>query len=153
LFTIGAVGVPLGFVQAEIVMACPVMSASGPWGTVTTAVALPGKTRRVSSHQAMILPQGYGTVVVEETVALAQKNPPMTLDEAVAEVRRDPLHSVHARIDGLEVELRVVSADERPQATEDVLGGAGPWVGETTEEILQVMQEFRRDDGREPPRL
>jgi hypothetical protein len=101
----------------------------------------------------MILPQGYGTVVVEETVALAQKNPPMTLDEAVAEVRRDPLHSVHARIDGLEVELRVVSADERPQATEDVLGGAGPWVGETTEEILQVMQEFRRDDGREPPRL
>jgi hypothetical protein len=41
----------------------------------------------------------------------------------------------------------------RLTAAEDALGGAGPWVGETTEEILQVMQEFRRDDGREPPRL
>jgi len=88
-----------------------------------------------------------------ETVALPQHNPPMTLDEAVAELRRDPLHSVHARVDGLEVELRVVAADERPGAAEDALGGAGPWVGETTEEILLVMQEFRRDDGREPPRL
>ena len=87
------------------------------------------------------------------TVALPQHNPPMTLDEAVAELRRDPLHSVHAHVDGLEVELRVVAANERPEAAEDALGGAGPWVGETTEEILQVMQEFRRDDGREPPRL
>ena len=86
-------------------------------------------------------------------MALLQQKPSMSLDEAVAELRRDPLHSVHARVDGLEVELRVVSADDRPGAAEDVLGGAGPWVGETTEEILQVMQEFRRDDGREPPRL
>ena len=86
-------------------------------------------------------------------MALPQQDPPMTLDEAVAELRRDPLHSVHARVDGLEVELRVVSADECLAVAEDVLGGAGPWVGETTEEILQVMQEFRRDDGREPPRL
>jgi hypothetical protein len=77
----------------------------------------------------------------------------MTLDEAVAELRRDPLHSVHARVDGLEVELRVVSADECPAAAEDALCGAGPWLGESTEEILHVMQEFRRDDGREPPRL
>ena len=86
-------------------------------------------------------------------MALPQQKSPMTLDEAVAELRRDPLHSVHARVDGLEVELRVVAADERQSAAEDVLGGAGPWVGESTEEILQVMQEFRRDDGREPPRL
>ncbi|MGD0835580.1 MAG: hypothetical protein ABSB49_02930 [Polyangia bacterium] len=77
----------------------------------------------------------------------------MTLEEAVAELRRDPLHSVHARVDGLEVELRIVSANKRPGVAEDVLGGAGPWVGETTEEILQVMHELRRDDGREPPRL
>ena len=74
-------------------------------------------------------------------MALAQKNPSMTLDEAVAESRRDPLHSVHARVDGLEVELRVVSADERPAAAEDALGGAGPWLGESTEEILRVMQD------------
>jgi len=56
-------------------------------------------------------------------------------------------------LDGLDVELRVMTAAERSGASEDVLGGAGPWVGETTEEILQVMQEFRRDDGREPPLL
>jgi hypothetical protein len=79
--------------------------------------------------------------------------PPMTLDEAVAELRRDPLRCVHACVDGLDVELRVMTAAERSGASEDVLGGAGPWVGETTEEILQVMQEFRRDDGREPPLL
>ena len=77
----------------------------------------------------------------------------MTLDEAVAELRRDPLHSVHARVDGLDVELRVVSADERPAMAEDMLSGAGPWLGETTEEILRAMQEFRRGDRREPPRL
>ena len=86
-------------------------------------------------------------------MALPQQNPPMTLDQAVAELRRDPLHSVHARVDGLEVELRVVPADERSATAEDVLGGAGPWLGETTEEILRVMQEFRRDDRREPPQL
>ena len=86
-------------------------------------------------------------------MAFPQKNSPMTLDEAVAELRRDPMHSVHARVDGLEVELRVVSADECPATAEDILGGAGPWVGESTEEILRVMQEFRRDDGQEPPRL
>jgi hypothetical protein len=86
-------------------------------------------------------------------MALPQKNQPMTLDEAVAELRRDPMHSVHASVDGLEVELRVVSADECPAVAEDALGGAGPWLGETTEELLRVMQEFRRDDGREPPRL
>jgi hypothetical protein len=50
-------------------------------------------------------------------------------------------------------ELRVVSADERPAMAEDAPGGAGPWLGETTEEILRMMQEFRRDDRREPPRL
>jgi len=54
------------------------------------------------------------------TVALPQHNPPMTLDEAVAELRRDPLHSVHARVDGLEVELRVVAATSA-RAAEDAL--------------------------------
>ena len=56
-------------------------------------------------------------------------------------------------MDGLEVELRVVAGDEHPVQAEDVFGGAGPWVGETTDGILELMHDFRQDDGSEPPHL
>ena len=85
-------------------------------------------------------------------MALPQEDLP-TLEEAVIELRRDPAHSVHSRVGGLEVELRVEAGDEHPVQAEDVFGGAGPWVGETTEGILEVMHDFRQDDGREPPHL
>jgi hypothetical protein len=45
----------------------------------------------------------------------------------------------------LDVEIRVV-ADETGAST-DIFAGAGPWQGETREELLRVLREARhRDD-------
>jgi hypothetical protein len=49
---------------------------------------------------------------------------------------------VHARVDDLDVEIRVV-ADETV-GTADIFAGVGPWQGETTEELLGVLREARR---------
>lgn len=73
-------------------------------------------------------------------MALPEQKQPQSLEEAVAELKRDPTHLVHIRVDGLEIELRVVDA------TSDVLNGGGPWKGETTEELLRILREARERD-------
>jgi hypothetical protein len=78
---------------------------------------------------------------------------PTRLDEALAELKRDPANAVRARIDGMDVELRAVPpsrlADER---LGDWMASAGPWQGETEEEILESLREARRAGGTaEPP--
>lgn len=76
-----------------------------------------------------------------------------TLDEALAEL--DPANAVHARVEGMEVELRVVS---QPPSSEiglgDWMASAGPWQGETEDEILEFLRERRRTGGSaEPPEM
>src|SRR3954464_14199672 len=46
------------------------------------------------------------------TMSRPEKLIPPSLEEAVAELKRDPSHPVHARVDGLDVELRVVPSNE-----------------------------------------
>jgi hypothetical protein len=81
-------------------------------------------------------------------MARPEKQRPHSLEEAVADLKRDPAHPVHARIDGLEVELRVVDAEAAD--SDDIMGGAGPWQGESTEELLRILKEAR-DRGERPP--
>jgi hypothetical protein len=77
-------------------------------------------------------------------VALPEKHI-ASLEEAVAELKRDPRRAVHARVGNLDVEIRVF-ADETGAST-DIFAGAGPWQGETREELLRVLREARhRDD-------
>ena len=84
-------------------------------------------------------------------MARPEKYLPRNLEEAVAELKRDPSQAVHARVDNLEVELRVVADDLAP-AGDDVLGGAGPWKGESTEDLLRVLRQARESDDRDARR-
>jgi hypothetical protein len=77
-------------------------------------------------------------------VARPEKHIPASLEEAVAELKRDPRRTVHARIDELEVEIRVVGGEKDTSA--DVFEGVGPWQGETTEDLLRVLRDARLHD-------
>jgi hypothetical protein len=89
----------------------------------------------------------------EAMVATPEKRRPVTLDEAVAQLERDPSHPVRARVGELDLELRVVSggAQSKP-GLGDLMAAAGPWEGETTEELIQLLREGRDAGGSsEPP--
>ena len=89
---------------------------------------------------------------LEHIVARPQKHIPASLEDAVAELKRDPRRPVHARVDGLEVEIRVVEKSTAPGAgLGDRMAAAGPWQGETEEEILAILREARRSGGSEEP--
>jgi hypothetical protein len=47
-------------------------------------------------------------------VVRPEKHIPASLEEAVAELNRDPPRTVHARVDELEVEIRVVEKPAHP---------------------------------------
>jgi hypothetical protein len=75
---------------------------------------------------------------------------PKSLDEALAELRRDPSQPVQAVVDDLEIELRVV----RHQADEGVgtrLAAIGPWEGITLEELTKLLREARQTSGSATP--
>jgi hypothetical protein len=85
-------------------------------------------------------------------VARPEKHIPSSLAEAVAELKRDPHRPVHARVDNLDVEIRVL---ETPTHVDlglgDRMAAAGPWQGETEEEILEILREARRGGSSEDP--
>jgi hypothetical protein len=76
-----------------------------------------------------------------------------TLAEALAQLKREPNHPVRARVDELDVELRVVGAGV-PAATGlgDLMAAAVPWECETTDELIKILREGREAGGSaEPP--
>ena len=92
-------------------------------------------------------------------MARPQKHRPTTLEEAVAELKRDPAHPVRLVVDGIEIEMR------RPPTT-DVIAGAvdqsnlgdriaaiGPWQGESTDELIEILRRDREDNARKLPDL
>ena len=87
-------------------------------------------------------------------MATPQTQIPKALEEALAKLRHDPSHPVRAHLDELDVELRVVVArqDEATPGLGDRMAAAGPWEGETTEELIQILREGRDAGGSaEPP--
>jgi hypothetical protein len=66
----------------------------------------------------------------------------LTLDDALAALRRDPTRPVEAELQGMHVELRVA-----PPSAANVFRAIGPWEGETTEELLRRLDEARRAGG------
>lgn len=71
---------------------------------------------------------------------------PASLDDAVAQLRRDPFHPVRAQIDDLEIEIRVV-APERPRRLGSYLASLGPWEGESAEALTSRLREARDAGG------
>ncbi len=88
-------------------------------------------------------------------MAHPEKHVPTSLDEALAALKRDPANAVHARVEGLDVELRVVSRTSAPEiGLGDWMASAGPWQGETEDEILEILRDARRTGGSaEPPEM
>jgi hypothetical protein len=75
-----------------------------------------------------------------------------SLEEALRELKHDPSHPVHAHVDDLDVELRVVSKPQMPLG--DFMAEGGGWKGESAEEILRILRETRAAGGSsEPPKL
>ncbi len=73
---------------------------------------------------------------------------PKTLDEAVAALERDPEHMVTAEVSGMVIELRCRAR----RTAADVFREAGPWKGESTEEMTDLLRTTRRKGGSgEPP--
>ena len=86
------------------------------------------------------------------SVARPEKQIPASLEEAVAELKRDPHRPVHARVDNLDVEIRVLETQARTGVgLGDRMAAAGPWQGETEEEILEILREARRMGSSEDP--
>jgi hypothetical protein len=77
-------------------------------------------------------------------VARPEKRIPASLEEAVAALKRDPQRPVHARVDNLDVEIRVLAAEKAVPT--DIFAGVGPWQGESTDELLRVLHEARQHD-------
>ncbi len=69
-----------------------------------------------------------------------------TLEEAIKHLRRDPSRPIRARLDGLTVELRAVGTPSKRSAAE-AFDELGPWEGESTEEVLELLSQARREGG------
>jgi hypothetical protein len=83
-------------------------------------------------------------------MARPEKLIPSSLEEAVAELKRDPSHPVHARVDGLDVEIRVVpSIDTHPGAGAR-LAAIGPWEGIALDELDRILPQAREAGGSAP---
>jgi hypothetical protein len=86
-------------------------------------------------------------------VALPEKKRPTTLEEAVAELKRDPLHAVRLRFNEVDVEVHLVKREESKRRLGDFMADGGGWKGESAEEILRFLREARDAGGNtEPPR-
>ena len=68
-----------------------------------------------------------------------------TLEEALMALKQDPTHPVHAHVDDLEVELRVVGQAKTPLG--DFMAEGGGWKGESPEEILRILAGERSRRG------
>jgi hypothetical protein len=95
-----------------------------------------------------------GTLLKEEhSVAIPQKKRPTTLEEAVAELKRDPLRAVQLHVSDVDVEVHLVNREERKRRLGDFMAEGGGWKGESAEEILRILREARDAGGTtEPPR-
>ncbi len=71
----------------------------------------------------------------------------VTLEEVVAQLKRDPGHPVRAKVGDLTIEVRAVAGQGAGKSAADVLAELGPWAGESTEEILHLLAEARRRGG------
>lgn len=85
-------------------------------------------------------------------MAIPEEKRPKTLEEAVAQLKTDPLNAVRLHINDVDVEVHLVPGDERKQRLGDFMAEGGGWKGESAEEILRILREARQAGGTtEPP--
>jgi hypothetical protein len=85
-------------------------------------------------------------------VAIPEKKRPTTLEEAVEQLKSDPLHAVRMHVNDVDVEVHLVKGEERKQRLGDFMAEGGGWKGESADEILRILREARKAGGTtEPP--
>jgi hypothetical protein len=72
---------------------------------------------------------------------------PKTIEEVVEQLKRDPSHPVTASLGGLTVEVRALPNPREGESAADLFAAIGPWAGETTEEILALLEQARTQGG------
>ena len=72
---------------------------------------------------------------------------PSSLEEAVAELKRDPSQPVRARVDGLDMELRVLPSNENQPGVGTRLAAIGPWEGIALDDLVRMLREGRESGG------
>jgi hypothetical protein len=83
---------------------------------------------------------------------MPEKKRPTTLEEAIAQLKRDPLHAVRMHVNDVDVEVHLVKGEERKQRLGDFMAEGGGWKGESADEILRFLREAREAGGTtEPP--
>jgi hypothetical protein len=92
-------------------------------------------------------------------VARPQEHRPKTIEEAVAELKRDPSHPIRLVVDGIEIELRrppaagVVAGPRDQSNLGDRIAAFGPWQGESAEELLEILRRSHEESAQQPPQL
>lgn len=76
-----------------------------------------------------------------------EKLVPSSLEEAVAELKRDPSQPVRARVDGLDMELRVLPSNETQPGVGTRLAAIGPWEGIALDDLVRILREGRESGG------
>jgi hypothetical protein len=74
----------------------------------------------------------------------------VTLEDVVAQLKKDPGHPVRTRVGDLTIEVRAIDEQGTTRSAADVFADLGPWSGESTEEILQLLGEARTRGGQRP---
>ena len=80
----------------------------------------------------------------------AEKRVPPSLEQAIAQLERDPSHPVQVRVNGLDVELRVVPSNDTSLGVGSRLAAIGPWDGISLEELDRILREDRAASGSAP---
>lgn len=85
-------------------------------------------------------------------MAMPVKKTPTTLEDAVDQLKRDPLRPVRLHVNDVDVEVHLVKAEESTLRLGDFMAESGGWKGESPEEILRILREARKSGGTtEPP--
>jgi len=77
----------------------------------------------------------------------AEKRVPPSLEQAIAQLERDPAHPVQVRLNGLDVELRVVPSNDTSLGVGSRLAAIGPWDGISLDELDRILREDRAAGG------
>jgi hypothetical protein len=80
----------------------------------------------------------------------AEKRVPPSLEQAIAQLERDPSHPVQVRLNGLDVELRVVPSNDTSLGVGSRLAAIGPWDGISLDELDRILREDRAAGGSAP---
>jgi hypothetical protein len=104
----------------------------------------------IRDPQAGMMPAWY----LKGAMSRPDKSISVSLDEAVAELKRNPSQPVHANVDGMDVEMRVVPQNQTRPGIGTRLAAIGPWEGITLDDLMKIVREsLETGESAAPPEM